>query len=131
MTFSADELTRHAASLRSLARDLLADEALAEDAVQDAFVAALTRPPRRSASLGAWLLTAVRGFAIDRWRSDCRRAQRERSLPPGESREPIDTATRLELQEDIVAAVRSLDEPYRTVVWLRYFEQLPPAAIAA
>ena len=131
MTVSADELTRHAASLRSLARDLLADEALAEDVVQEAFVAALTRPPTRAGALGAWVRAAGRGFAIDRWRSERRRRQREHAAASAEGHEPADAAAQLELQEDIVAAVRALDEPYRTVVWLRHFEQLPPATIAA
>lgn len=128
--FSADDLNRHAASLRVLARDLLADEALADDAVQQACVTALTRPPAGPVSVGAWLRAIVRSCAIDLWRSERRRHTREQLVVRDEAIEDPDAAELLELQEDIVAAVRSLDEPYRTAVWLRYYEDRTPTTIA-
>lgn len=128
--FSADDLTRHAASLRALARDLLADDSLADDAVQQACVNALTRPPSGLVSVAAWLRSVVRSCAFDLWRSEQRRARRERLVARDDAVEPRDAAEHLELQEDIVAAVRSLDEPYQTAVWLRYYQHRTPAAIA-
>lgn len=41
-----------------------------------------------------------------------------------------DSVARLELAQRLVAAVKALDEPYRTVVLLRWFDGLKPAAIA-
>ena len=48
---SIAELLGHADWARRLARELTADEGRAEDAVQDAYVAALERPPDRSENL--------------------------------------------------------------------------------
>jgi RNA polymerase sigma-70 factor (ECF subfamily) len=128
--FSADDLTRHTASLRALARDLLADEALADDAVQQACVTALTRPPAGAVSAAAWLRAVVRSCAFDLWRTEQRRRRRELLAARDDGVEARDPAEQLELQEDIVAAVRALDEPYRTVVWLRYYGHRSPTAIA-
>jgi len=128
--FSADDLTRHAASLRALARDLLADDTLADDAVQQACVTALARPPSGPVSVAAWLRAVVRSCAFDLWRTEQRRRRREQLVARDDAVESRDAAEQLELQEDIVMAVRSLDEPYRTAVWLRYYEHRSPAAIA-
>jgi DNA-directed RNA polymerase specialized sigma24 family protein len=43
--FSAADMCQHADAMRRLARDLLRDPALADNAVQQACVTALTRPP--------------------------------------------------------------------------------------
>lgn len=127
--FSADDLCQHAAAMRRLARDLLADAALADDAVQQAYVTALTRPPAARVAVGAWLRAVVRSCALDLRRSEGRRRRREqlvsRSGPPAP-----DSTDGLDLQQDIVAAVRALDGPYRTVVWLRYYEGQMPSEIA-
>ena len=61
-----------AAVLATLARHLGGDIARAEDAVQDAFVAAAAEWPRRGVPdrPGAWLTVAARRKAIDRLRSE-------------------------------------------------------------
>src|SRR5688572_19641177 len=130
MSFPADDLTKHAASLRALARDLLADDGLADDAVQQACVTALTRPPAGPVVVVAWLRAVVRSCALDLWRAEQRRRRRERRAARAAAGETPDAAEQLELQQDIVAAVRSLEEPYRTAIWLRYYEHRSPAAIA-
>jgi RNA polymerase sigma-70 factor (ECF subfamily) len=78
-------------TLASLAR-ALGDVQLAEDAVQDAFAAALERWPRDGAPAnpGAWLLTTARNRAIDRIR-------RERTL---ERKTELLAALRVEEAED-------------------------------
>src|SRR5262245_58132192 len=129
-SFSADDLVQHAAAMRSLARDLLRDDALADDALQQARLAALRRPPAQPVAVGAWLRAVVRRCAVDVWRSERRRRARELEVARAEAFEPPDAAELLEVQQDVVAAVRALDEPCRTAVWLRYYEDLPPAAIA-
>ncbi|MFY9344974.1 MAG: sigma-70 family RNA polymerase sigma factor, partial [Planctomycetota bacterium] len=80
--------------------------------------------------VGAWLRAVVRSCAHDLWRTEHRRRRREQHAARAEAGEGRDAAEQLELQEDIVAAVRSLDEPYRTAVWLRYYEDRTPSAIA-
>jgi len=74
---TSDDLARHTASLRALARALVRDESRAEDLVQDTVVVALERPPRSHGTPGAWLATVARRLAIDRLRAD-RRGARER-----------------------------------------------------
>ncbi len=129
--FSAEDLCRHAGSMRALARDLLADEAWADDAVQQACLVALTRPPATRVAVASWLADVVRSCALDLRRSEHRRHRREQLAARAEASEPIDAAEQLELQQDIVTAVRSLDESYRTAVWLRYYEGRSPSEIAA
>ncbi|MCU0862778.1 MAG: sigma-70 family RNA polymerase sigma factor [Planctomycetes bacterium] len=129
--FSADDLFAHSDALRRLARDLVADEALADDAVQQAYVVALTRPPRELSSLAGWLRAVVRTCSLDLLRQQGRRRRREQQVEPPLPLAPDEAAVRLELQAAIAAAVRGLGEPYGSVVWLRWFEGLSPSEIAA
>jgi RNA polymerase sigma-70 factor (ECF subfamily) len=78
-------------TLAILARALGVVE-LAEDAVQEAFAAALERWPREGAPAnpGGWLLTTARNKAIDRIRRDqtlARKTELLAALEPGESEE--------------------------------------------
>ncbi|MEW6073256.1 MAG: sigma factor [Planctomycetota bacterium] len=50
-----EDLLAHAAPLRRLARRLVADEARADDLVQDTWLAALRRPPGEERNLRGWL----------------------------------------------------------------------------
>src|SRR5262245_11952358 len=127
-----DELVTHAGFLRALARGMLADEHLAEDAVQQAFLQALARPPAPRGALRAWLARVVRNAALNLARGERRRAERERAAARGEAVEAHERAAlELALQREVAAALAELDEPYRTVVHLRYFRGRAPAAIAA
>ncbi|HRE92182.1 MAG TPA: sigma factor, partial [Myxococcota bacterium] len=64
----------HRAWLLLAMRRIAADQALAEDAVQEAFLSLWAHPPepRPDASLKAWLLVAARHALIRRWRRDTR-----------------------------------------------------------
>ena len=123
------DLAAQAASLRRLARDLLGDAHLAEDAVQDAMQVAVESPPRSSSALPAWLRTVVRRCALDLRRGEKRRRSRELL-----ARSPSDTPhthEQVELMQRVLAAVQALPEPYRTTVWQRYYENRSPREIAA
>jgi RNA polymerase sigma-70 factor (ECF subfamily) len=128
--FPSEELANQVRALRALAGELLTDRTLADDAVQDACAMALERPPRSAASLPTWLRTVVRRCALDLGRSERRRRQREQAAAKAEAEMPIDSAQQLELQHDLLAAVRELDEAHRTAIWLRFFEDRTPSAIA-
>ena len=125
-----DELVQHASSLRRLARGLLQDEHLAEDAVQDAMRVAITAPPLRGEALPAWLRTVVRRCALDLGRGERRRRERERAVSRASSTE-AETLEQAELLQHLLKAVLALDEPYRSTVWQRYFADQSPRAIAA
>ena len=124
-----DELQRHARWIRRLAGALLRDEAAAEDLVQDAWLAALTRPPREG--LRPWLREVTRNFARMRQRGDARRAQREQEArPPAAPEEPDHYVQRLETEQQLSRELAALEEPFRSVLMLRYYEDLEPAEIA-
>ncbi|MHC4932546.1 MAG: RNA polymerase sigma factor, partial [Planctomycetota bacterium] len=121
-----EELLRHGSFLRAVVRALLRDEHEVDDVVQDTYVAALGG--RHSPG---WLTTVARNFARTVRRSERRRRKRERVAARLESvPSAAAMAQRLELQERLVAAVRTLESPYREVVVLRFYEGLPPREIA-
>lgn len=116
-------------SLRRLARGLVLDEHRAEDVVHDAWVAALEKPPEPRAPLGAWLASVVRNVAANVVRRESQRPAREHDAARPEPIEPEEERD-LELQEEVVARLRRLRQPYRTALYLRYFKDLPPRDIA-
>lgn len=123
-----EELIRHRRFLSALARSLVHDEHRAEDVVQETFVAALEKPPRAGVPLKAWLAAVVRNVAFKDRRSRARRYDRERSVARSEV--SLDVQRDLELEEELVAAVRDLEEPFRTVVVLRHHRGLAYERIA-
>ncbi len=123
------DLVSHAAYLRSLARGILSDDALAEDAVQEAFIQALRRPPGHG--LGAWLARVTRNAALNIARGKRRALDRERRVARDEAvRIDAETSEQLELQGRLLEAVQELSEPYRSVVHLRYYRAWTTARIA-
>lgn len=125
---------RHGAALRQLAAALLGDGNAADDAVQATWLDALRHPPRHDAALGGWFATllhnVVRGFR----RRERRRLLREQAVAALRGEQAEDHAVvvaREETVQRLLAALASLDAPYRDVVWQRYFEGKAPREIAA
>jgi RNA polymerase sigma factor (sigma-70 family) len=116
---------------RTLARSLAADGVLAEELVQDAWVAALERAPSTERSVRGWLAAVLRNRLSDLRREAGSRARREREAARPEALPSAhDVLVRATLQRELVEAVLELDEPYRTTVLLRFFEDLPQREIA-
>jgi len=127
----AGELASHTTFLRALARGMLADEHLADDVVQQTFLRALARPPARAGTLRGWLATVARNLALNQRREGERRRVRETlAARPELDASAERAALELGLQREVAAALAELDEPYRTVVHLRYFRGHAPARIA-
>ena len=126
-----DDLLIHADFVRGLARDLVRDPNGADDLAQEAWVCALQTPPRHATALRGWFATLVQNLRLNIERGDRRRRAREARVEP-----PLATASaeqileREQVRERLVRAVMQLDEPFRTTVLLRYYEELPTAAIA-
>src|SRR5262245_3110297 len=126
-----DELLRHSRFLRGLAGKLVGPEE-AEDVLQDAWLALRDRPPRAASKLRGWLAIVVANLARNRRRGDERRRLREESIARPEREEPAASALeQLELQRVLGELVVSLPPEQRIVLYLRYFEDLTPSAIAA
>ncbi|MEZ5980244.1 MAG: sigma-70 family RNA polymerase sigma factor [Planctomycetota bacterium] len=125
----SDLLLRHTRSMRRVALALLHDEHAADDAVQAAWVAALESPPRVLSF--AWLRRAVTSRAQDELR---RRSVRQAATTTGDEPdrgEAVGSAQeRLELSARISNALARMREPYRTALYLRWFEDLAPTEIA-
>ena|SRR5947208_9747007 len=108
----------------AVAAGILRDREQARDAVQDAFAKAVRdrREYRREGPLDAWLWRVVVNTALTE------RRKRATDLGPGH---PENGATHDEAElDDVRAAIQSLPERQRLVVFLRYWADLDYAAIA-
>jgi RNA polymerase sigma-70 factor (ECF subfamily) len=129
--FPLESLESTDARIRALARSLVFDRSAADDVAQDTWLAALENPPRKRGATNAWLKRVVRNLALF-WK---RTEDRRRAHEPGGGR-PERVASVPEILEReavrtrLSRVVRELEEPYRTAILYRYFEDLPPRRIA-
>ena len=127
-----ERLLEHRDWVRRLARALVRDESRADDVEQDAWLAAMRHPPQHDAGIKSWLRRLVRHRAANARRSATRRGAHELlTPPPPPPRRPDDAVAQIEETERVARAVLSLEEPYRTAIALRFYEQLEPREIAA
>ena len=128
-----ERLLAEADWLPRMARGLVSGDAdVADDVAQQTWVAALRSPPDDARSPRGWLATVARRVVSRMARTDGRREGRERSVAPRESAvDPARLTERVEMQRRVADAVLSLDEPYRSTVVMRYFEDRTPKEIAA
>jgi RNA polymerase sigma-70 factor (ECF subfamily) len=123
-------LLEHKGFVRGIARGLLADEHAAEDVLQETWLRAIRRPPRHAA-LRAWLGRVGRNLALTAMRAQGRRGLRERASARAEAQPSAsEAAARLEQHRLVVEAVLALEEPFRSAILLRFYEDLPPREIA-
>lgn len=128
---SGEELVARLAWVRALARELVRDAARADDLTQDVAVAALERGPAEPRALGSWLRSVARRLAALTHRGEARRARREIASAPREAQPAtVDSVARLALLRRVVDAVESLAEPSRGAILMRFYDGLPPRAIA-
>lgn len=124
-------LLHHAGFLRRLARDLVRDPHAAEDAVQDVMVTALEHPPRHDGNLHGWFAAVLKNLVSKRSRAHVRRSHHEEQA----ARTAAQTSDAIGAESEstvrcVAEAVLALDEPYRSTVLMRYFEDLTPSTIA-
>ncbi|MEW6743614.1 MAG: RNA polymerase sigma factor [Planctomycetota bacterium] len=117
--------------VRRLARSLVLGESQVDDAVQQTWLNVLGHPPRHATGLRAWLATVLRNVVRRRRIVEGRRAGIEQAAATPEAQPSAAAiAQKVELQRHVSGAVLALEEPYRSVVLLRYYEDLPPRDIA-
>lgn len=130
LSTTADRLLSEASALRALARSLV-DPSQSDDLVQDAYVAAL-RQNVEGEQTGRWLNAVTRRLALLRRRREHRRQEREARVARAEATaSAADVAATAELMRNVATAVHELEEPFRTAITLRFWQQLPPRTIAA
>jgi len=130
-TWNTADLLGETRWMRALARRLAQGTAEEDDALQDAFVAALEREPRSDRSLRPWLARVLRNRIALARRGAARRWAREREAAAAEALPATDEMLeRAELHARVVRALTELREPQRGVLLERFFGELSPAAIA-
>ncbi|MFT5286849.1 MAG: RNA polymerase sigma factor (sigma-70 family) [Planctomycetota bacterium] len=117
--------------VRSLASQVVGDPTVADDLSQDAMLVALTTNGGRPNSLKAWLAAVVRNLGMTSKRSETRRAFRETSTGRTEALPATDEIVeRAAAHRVLVEALMDLDEPFRSTLLLRFFDELSPKEIA-
>jgi len=131
IAFDAESLLAHRTWLAHVARALVAKSDEVDDVIQQTYAQALTHPPHHATNLRAWLGTIARNVVRSDARSRTAREARELAIAPAPPVEnPHDAVERAELQRRVVNAVLALDEPYRSALILRFFEEQDVATIA-
>lgn len=131
MALEPEELLAHADFMRTLALNLVMDEHSAEDVSQQSWLASLERSPPAGTPIRAWLSRVTWNLAVKLIRGESRRWKRERAAAlPDRVPSAEEVAAREETRRRVVDAVMALDEPYRAVILLRFYEDLPPRDIA-
>jgi len=131
-----DHVLENLSWVRALARRLVEDVADADDLVQEAWLEARGRSPRREDARGVrpWLGGLLRNTARSRRRDEARRAHHRSRAARGEraprADEPDALVERSERLAEVARAALELPEPFRRTMLLRWFEGEPPSEIA-
>lgn len=131
-------LLAHQDWVRALARSLVADPSRADDVAQQTMLEAMTRPPRALTNPKGWLARVAKNAARGLGRQEGRRRRREERVAAESvaarahdtSDDPAEAAQRAAAHKRLVDELFELDEPYHTVVLLRFFDDLEPRQIA-
>jgi RNA polymerase sigma factor (sigma-70 family) len=127
-----EALLEQSSWLARLARGLVRDANAADDLVQETWFAAWKHgPPGKATDLRAWMSVVARNFAR-RSRRDAglRKSHEPRGAREERFEDPGELAERVELQQRLAAAMLALDEPLRSALVLRYFDDLPTLEVA-
>lgn len=131
-TTTLEELLTETGWMRRLAVRLAGDSHLADDIVQDTWIAAMRRPPEEGESARPWLAKVLRNALRMRVRTDGRRASREQAalILHDEVPTPESLVAKTEAQRLLAGLVLRLEEPYRSTVLLHFGEGMTLADIA-
>jgi RNA polymerase sigma-70 factor (ECF subfamily) len=129
---AAERLARHAPFLRALAEALLGRDDAADDVLQDAWLATRGSAPIDPRRERGWLAGVVRNLSLHRLRERSRRAARESARQGArEVPTPHQVLEEEAARRRILEAVLALEEPWRAVLLLRFWEGRTLAEVAA
>lgn len=128
---TAEELASHAVWLRRLAVSLAGEAGCADDLVQQTLNTAWQKSPEGDLPKGPWLRRVLLNVWRMYLRGEQRRSAREATWELSEQApSPEELAQRAEVYGALIDLVRSLEEPHRHTILLRYFEGHDSTAIA-
>ena len=130
----AELYDRYGRAAYGLALRILRDQALAEDAVQEAFLAVWRTASRfvpEKAKASTWILTLVHRRAVDIVRREQRRRTETLDRAPEPSVEGVDEDAFLRLQrERVQTTLRQLPDTQREAIELAYYGGLSQSELA-
>lgn len=122
----AELVQRHLDWVHSVARRNVHDPHLASDVAQSVFVLLARKAGSlpRGVILTGWLFRTTRFVALRAWRNECRRRNREQSVPAVMPTNPSDDSDRMwhQVSGHLDQAVASLSERDRSAILLRFYE---------
>jgi len=122
--FDPEALATQSTRLRRLAIAIVGDSE-ADDVVQDAWLAALDSRGREPDRWAAWLTRVTRNLAWKRRIADGRRRDREDRVAREEGlRSPDELVADIEEKHVVERALLALEEPYRSVLLWRHYDDL-------
>ena len=128
---SNDAILAQAGWVQGMVRAMVRDPHLADDLAQDALEAGMQGDRSTVRDPRAWLASVVRNLHRQELRN---RKNRERLLAERATERTAPSAAhlveRMEVQRGVADAVMQLPEEYRTLVLLRFYENLPVRRIA-
>ncbi|MCP5022595.1 MAG: sigma-70 family RNA polymerase sigma factor, partial [bacterium] len=130
-TIGIETLLEHEPFVRSILRGLVSDENQVQDLVQETWVRAMRRPPQEAGAIKGWLTRVAKNLVRDSHRRNATRTHCEHTASRSEEDTSVAVSEeRLRLHQQILGAVMSLQEPYRSVMILTYYEDLSAREIA-
>ena len=128
----AQLVRRYAPLVYSVAKRRLANASLAEDVTQLVFIRLAKNPPgvQSPAQLAAWLHRTAVNVAIDTWRTETRRHNREQQAVAMEPATPEDALWQ-DIAPQLDDALNQIKEEERQALLLRFFGQKPMREVGA
>jgi RNA polymerase sigma factor (sigma-70 family) len=125
-----EDVLAQSAWIRRLAGRLVADAAHRDDVVQDAWIEALQHG-QSARALRPWLAGVLRNLVRMDRRGDMRRRSKEGVEEAAASpATPEQLVERVEIEREVAAALLEIDEPYRSTLLWRFYDDLSAAEIA-
>lgn len=130
-----DELLDHRDWIYRMALALLRDADSAEDLTHQTFTRALENPPRHGSNIKGWLRRILQNQLARNFRTTARQQKREleayrRQMERVSAATPDELVAKAEADSKITEALLELEEPYRTVLLLHYYQNARIADIA-
>jgi RNA polymerase sigma-70 factor (ECF subfamily) len=130
-TSFAEALLAQTSWLRGLVRTLIGDTARIDDVCQATLLEAWRYKPRHGSGLRPWLARVARRLSGHLARRERQRPDREaQAARPDNEPSTADVVEQVAWQETVVRAVMALNEPYRTTILRRFWEDVPPSEVA-